>query len=109
MNLENYVNLSIWVQELNSGIQEILLERLRDAIIAWVSAFNSESLANGTQRSRKMGSSHNRDESSKTKSITLEPILHELTIRNQVIFLEPPLEHARSICFSSLHSCLGTP
>ena len=37
----------------------------------------------------------------------MDAILHELTIRNQVIFLEPPLEHARAICFSSLHDWLG--
>lgn len=109
MNLENYVNLTVWVEELNASIQEILLERLQEAIVTWISAFNSEGQANGTynQKSRKAAFNHVGEENSKTRAIIMEPILHELTIRNQVIFLEPPLEHARTLCFSSLHSCLG--
>jgi len=110
MNLENYVNLTTWVEELNSTIEGILLERLKEAIIAWTSKFNHE--PKGTelygQRNRKVGYNNITDDlAARTKSIILEPVLHELTIRNQVIFLEPPLEHARAICFSSLHAWFG--
>ena len=110
MNLENYVNLTTWVEELNSTIEGILLERLKEAIIAWAARFSFE--AKGTevygQRNRKLGYSGVTDDvAARTKSITLDSVLHELTIRNQVIFLEPPLEHARAICFSSLHDWLG--
>jgi len=108
MNLENYVNLAVWVEELNGTIEEILLERLKEAIVAWISAFNSEERAGevyGHKRQKKFD--HAADENAKTKTIKLDAILHELIIRNQVIFLEPPLEHAREVCFSSLHSWLG--
>jgi dynein heavy chain 1, cytosolic len=106
MNLENYVNLTGWVEELNSTIRDVLLERLKEAIVAWTAAFNSEGHAGGP-KGRKPAFNNSNDENTKTKLITMDPILHELTIRNQVIFLEPPLEHARAICFSSLHDWLG--
>lgn len=109
MNLENYVNLSVWVEELNTTIEEVLLERLKEAIVAWTAAFNSEG-QNGDMyghKTRRAGLNNTGEENMRTKSITIEVILHELTIRNQVIFLEPPLEHARAICFSSLHDWLG--
>src|SRR5579859_5604353 len=108
MNLENYVNLAIWVEELNGTVENVLLERLKEAITAWISSFNSESHANGVYGHKSRKAYNTSDEvASRTKMITMESILHELTIRNQVIFLEPPLEHARSICFSSLHDWLG--
>jgi dynein heavy chain 1 len=110
MNLENYVNLAVWVEELNLTIEDVLLERIKEAIVAWTAAFNSEGGRNEVygHKSRKAYNSSNEETASRTKGITMDAILHELTIRNQVIFLEPPLEHARAICFSSLHDWLGT-
>jgi dynein heavy chain 1, cytosolic len=110
MNLENYANLAIWVEELNSTIEDVLLERLKEAIVIWTTAFNSEEYPGEIygHKSRKATFANFADENTKTKQITVGAVLHELTIRNQVIFLEPPLDHARAICFSSLHDCLGT-
>jgi dynein heavy chain 1, cytosolic len=99
MNLENYVNLMTWVEELNSTIEDVLLERLREAIISWTTTFNSD-VYHGNKSRRNV-------QEDKAKLITIDTTLHELTIRNQVIFLEPPLEHARTICLSSLHNWLG--
>jgi dynein heavy chain 1 len=110
MNLENYVNLTTWVEELNSTIEDILLERLKEAIVAWTSKFNFDAKGSDvySHRTRRLGyGSLTDDVAARTKAITLESVLHELTIRNQVIFLEPPLEHARAICLSSLHEWLG--
>ena len=109
MSLENYVNLTVWVEELNSTIEDVLLERLKEAIVAWTAVFNSEGRASEVygHKGRKTAFNNPSEENAKTKLITMDAILHELTIRNQVIFLEPPLEHARAICFSSLHDWLG--
>ena len=109
MNLENYVNLTVWVEELNSTIEDVLLERLKEAIVAWTAAFNSEGRAGEVygHKARKTAFNNSSEENTKTRLITMDAILHELIIRNQVIFLEPPLEHARAICFSSLHDWLG--
>ena len=105
MNLENYVNLGHWVEELNATIKEVLLERLKEAIVAWIAAFSFE--GHGVHKSRKVPFANATEENAKLKLITIDSIPHELTIRNQVIFLEPPLEHARAICFASLHRWLG--
>ena len=109
MNLENYVNLTVWVEELNSTIEDVLLERLKEAIVAWTAAFNSEGRTGEVygNKARKTAFNNSSEENTKTRLITMDAILHELIIRNQVIFLEPPLEHARAICFSSLHDWLG--
>ncbi|KIJ94067.1 hypothetical protein K443DRAFT_111070 [Laccaria amethystina LaAM-08-1] len=34
--------------------------------------------------------------------MTLKPIVHEIRIQNQVIFLDPPIEYARSSCMIGL-------
>jgi len=112
MNLENYVNLGIWVEELNSTIEDVLLERLKEAIAGWTTEFDSESRATETYSYKGRKATYNTisdDTTARPKAIALDRILHELIIRNQVIFLEPPLEHARSICLSSLHHWLGIP
>ena len=39
--------------------------------------------------------------------MTLKPIVHEIRIQNQVIFLDPPIEYARSTWIMQLHDWLG--
>lgn len=39
--------------------------------------------------------------------MTLKPIVHEIRIQNQVIFLDPPIEYARSSWIKQLHDWLG--
>ncbi|KIM86498.1 hypothetical protein PILCRDRAFT_4982 [Piloderma croceum F 1598] len=40
-------------------------------------------------------------------NMTLKPIVHEIRIQNQVIFLDPPIEYARSTWIHQLHDWLG--
>ena len=37
----------------------------------------------------------------------LKPIVHEIRIQNQVIFLDLPIEYARSTWINQLHDWLG--
>ena len=39
--------------------------------------------------------------------MTLKPIVHEIRVQNQVIFLNPPIEYARSSWIRQLHDWLG--
>ena len=39
--------------------------------------------------------------------MVLKPIVHEIRIQNQVIFLDPPIEYARSTWIRQLHDWLG--
>ena len=40
-------------------------------------------------------------------NLYLKPIVHEIRIQNQVIFLDPPIESAREIWVKQLHEWLG--
>ncbi|KAG6054551.1 Dynein heavy chain cytoplasmic [Claviceps sp. LM77 group G4] len=100
LNLEQYANLSFWVQDLNQKIQSILLDRLHGAINSWISAFEDES----SEESRRKKSI---DEDSKASCPTMKRLVLELAMRNQVIYLDPPLEHARASWFLQLHDWLG--
>ena len=88
MNLENYSNLDAWVAILNGRITAVLSSRLRHAISTWCEEFgksDNAGLANGDVQ-----------ESSSPSHLSLEPLLHEIRIRNQVIYLDPPIEVARA-------------
>ncbi len=39
--------------------------------------------------------------------MALKPIVHEIRIQNQVIFLDPPIESARQTWLQQLHDWLG--
>jgi dynein heavy chain 1 len=39
--------------------------------------------------------------------MALKPIVHEIRIQNQVIFLDPPIESARQTWLRQLHDWLG--
>ena len=40
-------------------------------------------------------------------NMSVKPIIHEIRIQNQVIFLDPPIEYARSTWIKQLHDWLG--
>ena len=39
--------------------------------------------------------------------LVMKPIVHEIRIQNQVIFLDPPIEYARQTWIRQLHDWLG--
>ncbi len=39
--------------------------------------------------------------------MTVKPLVHEIRIQNQVIFLDPPIEQARASWIHQLHKWLG--
>ena len=39
--------------------------------------------------------------------MTVKPIVHEIRIQNQVIFLDPPIESARQTWVGQLHDWIG--
>ncbi|KAG6004495.1 Dynein heavy chain cytoplasmic [Claviceps maximensis] len=100
LNLEQYVNLNFWVQDLNQKIQFTLLDRLHGAINAWITAFEDES----SEETRRKKSD---EEETKTSGPTMKRLVLELVMRNQVIYLDPPLEYARASWFLQLHDWLG--
>lgn len=107
LNLQNYANLRYWVAETNRSIAEILLLRLQDAIDLWITTFKE---AKAPPRGQLRG----RNKSYKTPGLSgmdgpeFVPSVHEIVMRNQVIYLEPPTEDARANWFHSVQSWIGT-
>ncbi|KAK3324626.1 dynein heavy chain, N-terminal region 1-domain-containing protein [Cercophora scortea] len=99
LNLEQYVNLGFWVERMNRQIKSALLSRLQHAIQAWIEAFEDE-------YSQRM-SDRKRLEAAKTDVPVIKKLVHEVTMRNQVIYLEPPLEFARASWFAQLQEWIG--
>ena len=102
LNLENYANLPFWVAELNSSLEEILLERLRRAITVWTSLLvRSKS---GSRDDDRIPTDNG--ENAETAP-SLRHIVLEILMRNQVVYLDPPTEYARSSWLHQLHEHLG--
>lgn len=114
LNLENYVNLSHWVGELNNKIEIIFLTRLQEAVILWIGVFKDakgdEGVDGDIQRKR-ISRSEDENVDGVSKDSVYNPkmkrLVHEISIRNQVIYLDPPLEFARASWYNQLHQWLG--
>ncbi|KIM50786.1 hypothetical protein SCLCIDRAFT_1225109 [Scleroderma citrinum Foug A] len=113
LNLEGYANLEHWVAELDKRIEGILLQRLTHIIQVWCSEFDRtdddsrrDALLMRDLAKRRVGKG-GREEKFVEGSITIKPIVHEIRIQNQVIFLDPPIEYARSTWVKQLHDWLG--
>jgi dynein heavy chain 1 len=103
LNLEQYVNLGYWVDGMNKQIKSKLLTRLRHAIQSWIDAFEDDS-GHGLN-DRKQGSGGLND--SRGDVPAMKRLVHEITMRNQVIYLDPPLEFARASWFFHLQEWIG--
>lgn len=106
LNLENYVNLAYWVNEMNGRITTTLLIRLKKAISSWINVFENDQSegVNDDSRRKHLSIEPNSDD---VHAPSLKRLVHEISMRNQVISLEPPLTYARASWFSQLHEWLG--
>ncbi|KAK4163181.1 dynein heavy chain, cytoplasmic [Cladorrhinum sp. PSN259] len=102
LNLEQYVNLGFWVERMNKQIKLVLLARLQHAVQAWIEAFEDEYLERLSDRRRAL----EQTDAAKEGPV-IKKLIHEITMRNQVIYLDPPLEFARASWFSQLQEWIG--
>eukprot|EP01133_Synstelium_polycarpum_P001082 gene1082-1226_t len=126
LNLASYSNLSFWVGQLDGMVERVLTERLKDAIDSWITLIEgreetgSDASGKGrisyAARARKNAASSSDEsaisttatsDSNKTIKPTLETSVHEIVIRNQILYLDPPLEFARVNWISQLHQWLN--
>ena len=105
LNLENYANLRFWVGEMNRDIEDILLERLRNAMIMWTKEFDKSVVDNVNDDSTHKRTASEDEETSYVPAF--RQLVHEVSMRNQVIYLEPPPEYARADWNSQLQEWLG--
>ncbi|KAL8861740.1 MAG: hypothetical protein Q9178_001941 [Gyalolechia marmorata] len=104
LNLEGYANLQFFVGMLNHGIERNLVQRLRTAMHAWVKAFLETPSNQRNEDSRTPQDSIEQDSNCMP---TLRPLAHEISMRNQLIYLDPPVNSARTYWISQLHEWLG--
>ncbi|CAG8454634.1 4044_t:CDS:10, partial [Ambispora gerdemannii] len=130
LNLESYSNLKTWVAQLDERVEAVLTHRLQTAIQAWITEFTSageDSVSSSDTVSRDMRTIGKSGKRSKRKNAkgdildeektaaalktemkpSLKPSFHEVCIRNQVIFLDPPIEQARANVYNQLHEWLA--
>jgi len=121
-NLEACSNIQEWVKDLDKRIEAVLASRLEQAIKSWTMVFSADdevlnteaAIAQGRQkRKRKDG---RRDEESEEKEKpqpqfqvkpALKILVHEIRIRNQIMYLDPPIEQARANWYHQLHDWLA--
>ena len=103
LNLENYANLRFWVEEMNEGIENIMIERLQQAMDKWIEAFqkfqSDDKNSDNTHTPRESQAPEN--------SPTFRLLIHEIAMRNQVIYLDPPSDFARAEWIAHLQEWLG--
>lgn len=102
LNLENYANLGSWVAAMNSRIEAILLVRLNRAIAQWIEVF-----ANVDQEEERRPVSQPAPAENAEEKPTLSRLTLEITMRNQVIYLNPPVEYARASWLEQLQQWLA--
>ncbi|KAJ3090057.1 hypothetical protein HK102_004799, partial [Quaeritorhiza haematococci] len=134
LNLESYSNLEIWTTQLDARVENVLIGRLQTAIKAWNTEFTQqqdELLALGEPKrklkNRKSTLSlaltlsaseevlaiatnmaeQQQQKQRDTQKPIIKPLVHEIKIKNQVMYLDPPLEQARVSWYSQLHDWLG--
>lgn len=108
LNLENYVNLEHWVSNLNQKIESILSDRLHRAIREWINAF--QGTKNEQERTQTPGQAINPvtgEAEAITYNIEFPELVHEISMRNQVLHVDPPLQFARASWFSQFDAWLG--
>ncbi|KAF2129349.1 dynein heavy chain [Dothidotthia symphoricarpi CBS 119687] len=103
LNLENYANLASWVSDMNARIESILLVRLNRAISLWIDVFNN---VEDEDEDRRPVSQPATAESPEARP-TLGRLTLEITMRNQVIYLSPPVEYARASWLEQLQQWLA--
>ncbi|KAJ5098437.1 hypothetical protein N7532_005438 [Penicillium argentinense] len=104
LNLENYVNLGYWVAELNEKIEAILQERLHRAVREWISTFQESRNPEAVTFQSQFGVI---EPEATIYSIEFPELFHEISMKNQVLHLDPPLQYARASWFVHFDNWLG--
>lgn len=86
---------------LNVRIDAVLSRRLEQAIDAWCHEFSK------SEESAEADAERTAEDGTRSISIAIKPLVHEVRIRNQVIYLDPPIEAARQEWLDQFQDALG--
>ncbi|KFD71623.1 hypothetical protein M514_05338 [Trichuris suis] len=99
LSLYEYSNLPFWVTQLDETIERKLVVRLEEGIKAWVRALNGVN--------EEMSSTEDLSKDSKARiggDPILQPIMHEIRLTQQVMYLSPCIEEIRVNLLQQLFS-----
>jgi len=97
LNLHSFVNLEAWVAKLDQSVETRLAKRLTTAVQKWAQALEEYGKATSD-----WDDDNTTGEGSGNNLPVVNPLLHEIQIRNQVMYLNPPAESARERLFHQL-------
>ncbi|EGG11538.1 uncharacterized protein MELLADRAFT_46877 [Melampsora larici-populina 98AG31] len=100
LSVTGYVNLQEWTKEIDRKIENVFLRRLENVIQVWNQHFDEKA-----KRATTTGQVENT--TVMESDFRVLPLAHEIRIRNQVIYLDPPIEAARANWYKQLHQWLG--
>ncbi|KAJ3176317.1 hypothetical protein HDU87_005359 [Geranomyces variabilis] len=119
LNIEGFSNLGLWTAQLNVQIEAVLSARLQAAIKGWIAAFTNEKEDTGPPEAKHRGgrkgihsSTHDETDGSSAEAVApykpqLDVMVHEIVLKNQVMYLSPPVEEARKNWYLQLHQWLA--
>ncbi|KAH9824444.1 dynein heavy chain, N-terminal region 1-domain-containing protein [Melampsora americana] len=126
LSVTGYVNLQEWTKEIDRKIEDVFLRRLENVIQVWNQHFDEKvkrattagQVENTTLNAKKSvmfnlanppttGSNEGMLRYVMESDFRVLPLAHEIRIRNQVIYLDPPIEAARANWYKQLHQWLG--
>jgi len=116
MVLNKFSNLEAWVSKLNSHIEKILVSRLEHAIELWIAQFSrveeEDDSGETVETERPRAGSINREGAAEAEGGSLllpkfKVLKYEIKLKDQVMYLDPPLEESRAEWISQLYSWLA--
>ncbi|KAI7942887.1 hypothetical protein MJO29_012731 [Puccinia striiformis f. sp. tritici] len=125
LSVAGYVNLQQWTNEIDQMIEQVFLDRLDSVMKVWNSQFTGLKHSNpvdlppppSSPRNEKnvkfnltIKTTHTDETGSPRKmesDLIVTPLVHEIRIKNQVIYLDPPVEFARANWYKQFHQWLG--
>ncbi|KAJ3135949.1 hypothetical protein HK100_002228 [Physocladia obscura] len=120
LNLGAYSNLELWTHDLDLRIEGALMFRLQGAIRAWLHEFTNQAnestvTADGQKKTRgRRGTLTTpvvRTPVVESKKDEMKPEIKsfvlEIRLRNQIMFLDPPIEHARANWYGQFQEWVG--
>lgn len=107
LNLEGYANLDTWVKNLEADVERALLVRLEGIIDKWCIEFSRNVSEDSTIHTSQNHRQHDNPRVAGEAALQIESSKHEIRIKNQVIYLDPPVEAAKMSLYSQLQTWLG--
>ena len=99
LSLASFSSLNIWVVQLDKKMGDILVERLNEALIDWISTLN--------QASEQFQEEKKEEVEYKNINVPIPEINIEILLRNQEISASPSVPVVRSLFLNELHNYMG--